>query len=1168
MAQGNPSTSDDIPGTGFLVFRASRLEALIGPLWTLMDRTWPDNVLQPHTVIAAHPGMKQWLGGALARHMGPQGIAANLDIVLPSAWIERQSQKYLDARAVALPHYQSAQLRWSIHELLGDIQHCRGFESYLAAEASPAVKALRRFQLADRLAGIYSQYLVYRPDWLQAWEDRNFSYAGGNTPESERLGRLWHKLQSRLGNHRGHAMQNLVQTLNENPQERSVLHVFGVSHLAPSEIGVLRAYAAHGLVAMFLPDPCREYWGGGLAIKEPAACTSYRKEEQARLEAAGAGDYWSAQGHPLLARWGRLGQHFFSEISDGSVIHDGRHGQDEANEAPVNRLERLQESIRRLEPGLMKPDDDAAAELEDVSLRVHACHTRQRELEVLRDVMLDALDSGIPADGMMVMAPDIGAYLPLIPSVFGEPGTARERRLPYHLADAPVSLEHGLFALLRRLLTLSTRRITAPEVADLLAVPEIQRRLGLDIDAVDTVCDWLYRSRVAWSLDADHRKGFDVPGIAENGFAWAVDRMIAGYLMSEESGAEAGQGVRLADGTELLPLGGIHGPDAQALGALDVLLREIQAWCALAGKEKSPAEWGAELESRLDALLRIDVRDADAREAWNSIRQIIRQPELETSAAYPGEAIRLHYAVVQEILLERMARVPDKQRFLMAGITFCGMVPQRAVPFRMLAVLGLNEGEFPRNRSDGGLDPMTRLRRIGDRDVRSDDRYLFLETLMAARDRLHLSYLGESVKDGKPRNPAAPLAELMAELDARAGSDAPRPWLVRHPLQPFDGRYFDGGDPRLFSYSAAYCAMTGKGDSPLPFRVGGESEPSGYSEQLSLQEVCGFYKDPAGSVLKNHLKLRLEATDDDRLPDSEPLTERLEPKATVARRVFFEQVLAKGLDSVTQPDWVRLGGMLPLGNAGIRAWQAEQAAVMKAKEILAALPWPLVSDGTPERQCADISIAIEIGDASCVLAGRIGNVYPMAEPEQGLVMLRMFSDAKNSGLKSEADLHFGERIPVFLEWAALRLVSPETLRIRVALLCNSKDGTPWQDSLNRWEACFAQAEASDRAGMIEGLKQRLRDLLVFRQSAMLSPPLYFPRTSWVAVSVGGENPEGKVQEKWAGSKSRPGEQHYSSGYARYLAGEIDFEADDEAFQELCRHASMLKGCIEFPEDGP
>ncbi|WP_297802632.1 exodeoxyribonuclease V subunit gamma [Arenimonas sp. GDDSR-1] len=1165
MTQGNPSMNGG-PETGFQVYRASRLEALIAPLWALLDLTWPDNVLQPHTVIAAHPGMKQWLSGALARHQGVQGIAANLDILLPSAWIERQAHAHLGSGAVALPRYQVAHLRWSLHGLLDSRHSVPGMRdarvaNYLSGATSAAEAARRRFQLADRLARIYSQYVIYRPDWLQAWEAGKFNYAGGQGLESELLGPLWRAVQTRLGRHRGHAMQELIGALKADPTERPVLHVFGVSHLAPSELQVLRAYAEGALVALYIPDPCLEYWGG-LKITAPSEWQTYRAEEQQRLADAGEGEYWQELGHPLLARWGRLGQHFFSQLTDGPIRDDQRHWQDKAKPNPVNRLERLQESIRQLKPELMTPPGDAATEMADASLRVHACHTRQRELEVLRDVLLDALASGIAPGEMMVMAPDISAYVPLIPAVFGEAASAREL-LPYHLADVPVSRSHGLFTLLRQLLALPGQRITAPEVADLLAVPEVQRRLGLDADATEALRDWLRQSRVAWSLDAQHRAGFDVPAVSEHGFAWAVDRMIAGYLMSDAPESDRDHALLLPDGSEVLPVTGIHGPGAQALGALDYLLQEVQAWCDLASRECTAAEWQALLTHRLEALLRIDPNDAAAESAWNALLRFVGQMALETEVA--EENPRLHFAVMREVLLERLSGVAERQRFLMGGITFCGMVPQRAIPFRMLAVLGLNDGEFPRRRSDGGLDLMTRLRRVGDRDVRSDDRYLFLETLMAARDRLHLSYLGESVKDGKPRNPAAPLAELMAELDPGTDQHPSAPWWVKHPLQPFDARYFDQRDPRLFSFDARFARMQGKGRThPLRFLDGTPAIETALPAQVALPVLRDYFSDPARHLLEKRLQLRLDALDTDRLAEDEPMDGRLDPMATVARRVFFGEALPAGLawDATQIPDWVRCSGLLPSGPGGLAAWQQEAASVCSALQCVQASEL-LDAESAAQALQENVDDVFTVNGRTCRLNGRIDHVYAMAGQAQGRVLVRMYPNAGKGELKSESELHFGERVAAFLDWALLRLRIASPAPVRLLLLC--KPGKQnWQDSINLWDAAYLAADATSQAGHRADLERRIAWLLQQWHQAEILPPLYFARTSWAAAQDDAED-AAKAQNIWHSTHNGGGEQAYGQGYNGLLAGDLDFEADPKAYQALREFALDLKARISFPE---
>ena len=174
------------------------------------------------------------------------------------------------------------------------------------------------------------------------------------------------------------------------------------------------------------------------------------------------------------------------------------------------------------------------------------------------------------------------------------------------------------------------------------------------------------------------------------------------------------------------------------------------------------------------------------------------------------------------------AKVYRRGSTLAGGVTVCGMVPQRAIPFRVVAVLGLNEGDYPRNDVDAGLDPIRQagLRQLGDRDTRSDDRYLFLETLMSARDRLHLSFVARDATDDAARYPAAPLAELMDVLPPAAGEGGPE-WRVDHPLQAFDPAYGDGRDPAQWLGPGCHDRLDRKlahlNDHQLPISARAES---------------------------------------------------------------------------------------------------------------------------------------------------------------------------------------------------------------------------------------------------------------------------------------------------------------------------------------------------------
>ncbi len=1214
---------------GLVIYRASRLEALLPPLRQLLAATPPHHVLAPQTLIAAHPGMKQWLHGALAREYGAGGIVANLDILLPSAWIDRLAQQRLGQQAVALPRYQRAHLRWTIHAALVGNLRALGvtdarITAYLHAHGeadagTAADLARRRFQLADRLAGLFSQYLVYRPDWLRAWENGRYTIATGGThervaasTEQHLLGPLWRHVRARLGAHRGDVVADLIASVGRvsaQGAEHAALHVFGVSHLAPSELAVLRAFAQQHLVALYVPDPCREYWGG--LARELPGLRARRVAEVVRLEQAAGNDYWVEQPHPLLASWGRMGQHFIMALadSDGDVLEDVRHWQD-AQPAPAHdRLGRVQQGIRELRPQLMTHpfgEDTVQAERADASLRIHACHTPLRELEVLRDQLLDAMatsaasGAAIKPSDIVVMAPDIQAYVPLIASVFGVAGDSAER-LPYHLADVAVARSHGLFGAFRRLLDLPSTRVTAPEVVDLLAVPEVARRLNLDAAGLDELVQWLRRSRVAWALDPAFRARFGVPPIAAHTFGWAMDRMLGGYLLGDAATDAQPTAVRLPDGSELAPLEAMHGPAASHLGALDQLLGEVQNLCDLAARSLPASAWAVALERRYEALFRIDPTDRAARDAQAQLLRFIRNLATEPESA--GEDPLLHFAVVRDLLVARLSAAPERQRFLMGGITFCGMVPQRAIPFKMVAVLGLNDGEFPRAGSDSGIDLMARFRRLGDRDVRSDDRYLFLETLMSARTRLHLSYLGEGVRDGKPRNPAAPLAELMSALDgAGLPADdalADRPWLVHHPLQPFDARYFNSADPRLFSYSAAFAAMHGRATTAAvaPFLdrsmlaalpEGNDGPDSMVVGTVPLRELAAYFKDPAAQLLRQHLQLSLDALEDDRLPQHEPLTAAFLPLDGVAKKLFFNDCLAAGVWSLEQPPaWLRLGGIMPPGQPGEDAWLEELTALNALLAQAQVLPGFAHAAPVASRRPVDVHTD------RWRITGQIEHVF--VSTVEGAVqwqLLRPFPTRKGK-LKDECELDFKDRVPMFLDWALLRLHSaggsenPPSVRLRALVAGTDRR---WQDAINAWDAQFIAAPALARPAMLATLETRVAQLLDWWHAAQAAPRWYFPRAAWATIKPSAypkpaksnapevpddDGPHGarevadphaatvSVGQVWISGFNGGGERSYAPGYSHLLAGDVEFAEGSIELAELHAFAQRLHACISF-----
>ncbi|TLY48988.1 MAG: exonuclease V subunit gamma, partial [Gammaproteobacteria bacterium] len=917
------------------------------------------------------------------------------------------------------------------------------------------------------------------------------------------------------------------------------------------------------------PDPCAK----------PAEWAGLRSD-RAHLRAQVAQDVLPAaadalfldQDHPLLASWGRIGQHLMLALADADsdVRIDVRHWRDEMPlAAPLTRLAALQESIRHLDADKLRAPRTSAA-LDDASLRVHVCHTRLRELEVLRDTLLRArrdLPDLKPSE-ILVTAPDIHAYAPLIPAVFGEAG-AHQGSLPYHLADVALARTHRLFTAFDMLLDLPQTRLSAPELMDLVDIPEVADALGLDRDDIDTLRGTLERTRIAWGFDGAHRASFGVPVVEENTFAWGMDRLIAGYVFGAGASQER-TACMLPDGVALLPVEGIAGPQAQVVGALDRLLRELAAFRRDAAIPRRATQWAARLDALVDALLRVDYADEEARSALAALRRAIHAIEGEAEGVDP----ELDFAVMRDVLRERLGAVPERQRFLMGGVTFCGMVPQRAVPFRVIAVLGLDDGAFPRAAGDGGIDLMARYPRLGDRDVRNDDRWLFLETVMAARERLHLSYVGEGARDAKARNPAQPLAELMqllgqyelraagapraveptahAQRDAEEG--APKPlWLVRHPLQPFNLRYFDAGDARLFSFSTDLAALAVPSRAQVAPFVAAHTRADAAAEAtqaIVLREILAYYKDPAKQLLRTRACVRLDAFDEDRLASEEPLDAQFARIERVARRIFLDSAAnATFALPAAAPDWLRLDGLWPPGHLGEQAWCEECEKI--APLLDRARDEALFAGGLPPP--LPLPIDRRIGEFH--LRGELARAFARADARW---IFELYPERKR-----ESDLGFKERIGLFLEWALLRLdASSRDMPVRLLCLTQAGGGT-WQRAINDWDARFNVADAPLRAALRGELEARVAKLLAIFANAQVAPAWYFPKASWKlaqnAVPV-------DIDEEWRGGFGQTGERDFKPGYARLLARDADFAVAGEDVRMLHAHARELRALIEFEHE--
>ncbi|MBD8524259.1 exodeoxyribonuclease V subunit gamma [Pseudomarimonas arenosa] len=1114
----------ELPLRGLLVYRASRLEALLEPLAALLRACPPTALLAPAELICAHPGMRRWLLNQLAQQDGPRGIAANLRIDLPGQWVERMARQH--GRGLDLPAPAGPLLRWRVFDLLGEGAALTGspsFARYLLDD--PAGR--RRWQLSQALADIFGRLLVYRPDWLRSWQ-RGQSAVDRDAD----LAALWRQLRQRWPEPlRIDQQEQIRQGLFNTAIEPTPLHVFGLAHLPPSTLDLLRAAAQQRPVVLYFPDPCREHWVG------------LRDDRQRLRQLISSGVnaqtelLYLGTEHPLLASLGRLGQHFSALLAgaDSEVLLDVRHWQDERPEhAAVSLLHQVQASIRELDVAQIQPPPGAGDALlaQDASLRIHRCHSRLRELEVLRDALLQALNDlpDLQPSDIAVLSPTMQAYAPLLPAVFGAAADPTSR-LPYHVADLPQSADHPLFATYLSLLGMPLRRMTCGELLALLDLDMLRRGLGMDEVGRQQLEHWLRSASVAWGLDSESRQQHQLPDDPTHSFAWGMDRLLGGHLLGEDA-AEAG----LIDGVlavDALALG-----DSPALGGLYRLLGELHTLRRWAETLQPASRWSIHLAHLVNTLF--SAKLDDERQALTQLQACLGR--LEQQRAASGLDPELSHAQVLSWVSDALAEVPENTPFLHGGISFCGMVPQRALPFQVIAVLGLNEADYPRREAAEQHDPMRLAPRPGDRSVLIDDRYLFLETLMSARSRLHLSYVGEQPASGKPVNPSAPLFELDRLLQQRLpmraeGGQLLRPWWIDHPLQPFDPRYFvDSPHPGLFTYHAGFAAR------PLAANVDGRVDActTGDTDRqasVSVKHLLRWLRDPAAELLRDRHQVRLDGVDVDQLPEHEPL-DRESARGQPLWRHLLEQALRNASPPPEHPDPLLLAsGWLPAAELGASIYRAEQH---KALDL-----WQHTELNTPLCRASQGQWhALEVQDKAHGLEGRLDRVW--LGPDSAWLIDWQLQRKKTD--------RWSVRLPLLTRWLLVSLHPDlQSRRLQCALI-DERGLYPMAMQLN---AVAAQADFQSCAAR-ECRMAALRQLLDLYRQAEHQPLAYFPRLS-AAVQ------QGKGEEAtWLGNSFQPGERDHAPGYTRLLSGEAQlWLRGHPAAEQLRAVAERLAAMLEL-----
>lgn len=912
-------------------------------------------LLEPDTILIPQVAMRRWLQATLAKKYG---VAANLKFLTPGEFVTQALEANLGKSADDLA---VEGLHWRLYEALGDT----------ALLAQPALAAMahyleggdpvRRWALAGELANIFNKYSAWRRDWLLRWD-------GGADPEDPQA-ILWRAVSAGTSHRAKRIGDYLARYAKGDALPQGLpkrLFVFATLNISPDVLRVLATQARVGTLHFYLPSPARSYWGDLQTRRADA-------EEE----------------NPLLRDWGAAGKDFMALLGGYEVVHPSGEIESFADPAETqdgfagSLLRQLQSDLfhRRPSPTQHRAEVDKT----DPSLQFHACHTRLRELQVLHDrlrAMLDPqseegrrFDPPLQPREIAVLAPDIDQYAPYLDAVFG--GSEGEMRIPYALADASPLHDEPLAAVFLRLLALPVARFGLNEILDLLASPALAEAAGLEEADFTRLHTWLHAAGARWGLDAAHRARSGAPADAAFTWQFALDRLLLGMASGSEEALEMGSG------TVVAPWPQLEGSALNALDRLLSLLRELARHEQLLRETLTPVRWRERLLGLLDALLPQSPSNAAAQRALERLRTLI--DDFAQQAAQAGVAVSLPIDVIRTHFSSVLGEADTRAPLLTGGVSFARMVPMRLLPFRVICLLGMNDGEFPRRDPAAGLNRLTAelgttQRRIGDRSTRDDDRFLFLQLLSSAHDVFYLSWLGAHPRDGSVREPSALVSELLASVDTYHQCSVAQDMVLTHPLQPFSKTMFgDGQDPRRFSYRAAWQAAARQQAEArqrlapwMPLHTTLPTQPPTEEPTLTLDTLQRFFKSPSEAFLRQRLGLRLS--------DINAEGEDIELLAGMGSGLDHHDLqkhvlnaLVAGEDQHQLLRQLRARAMLPSGPVGLRALEQEIDKVTPYAKAFATWCGAAQAD----------TLALELEIDGLQLRGVLKEVYP-----QGIARLR------------------------------------------------------------------------------------------------------------------------------------------------------------------------------------
>ncbi|WP_392561524.1 exodeoxyribonuclease V subunit gamma [Orbus sturtevantii] len=934
------------------IYHSNQLDLLKSLTAQLIKRQPLNSVFDKEVILVQSQGMGQWLQIQLAEELG---ICANIEYPFPTQFVWN-IYRVFHPNLPKNNSFSADFMLWVLLAILPDLVNRPNFSTlkhYFQQDNEQ-----KYYQLATSIADLFDQYLVYRPDWIQSWQEGRQVAELGNDQEWQAL--LWCELvaySDQLANislHRADIHQAVIHHLNQKKLTKAQknqlpkrIFIFGIVSIPPLYLELLNGLSQHIDVHFMFMNPCRQYWGD---IVDHSFINKYVDNEQ-------MASMMLQESHPLLASWGKLGrdhlvllQHYNKQDIDAFFDYE-----------EASLLGQVQQSILDMQNNtIIKPDINTLGANKnkqlisayDDSISLHACHSEQREVEVLYDYLLSILDDNptITLNDCVVMVADIDHYAPYIQAVFDN--APKSRQLPYTISDQKFRYLDPIIQGFFLLLELPQSRLDIESIFDLLEIPAIAKRFNLNDNNLKSLQRWIVDSGIRFGLES----------VANEPHSWlsGLSRMLLGYSMES----------KLDSWQDVFPYDGATGIEAELVGYLSDFIMAIAKWRDMLCQPHHIAQWQTLCSELLDAFFMLDAETEPLllmiQEQW---QHIIEQATLSSYRAKIGVKI-LH-----ELLQAKFAQHSISHRFLIGKINFCTMMPMRSVPFKIVCLLGMNDGVYPRSISPIGFDLIAKYRRIGDRSRRNDDRYLFLEALLSAQQKLYISYIGCDIQTNDIRYPSILVDELVEYLkqnykleadvdlaDELSAIELTKRLTTTHSRTPFNIENYINNNTKMNSYADEWLPAAKYQGQQIAFITPLTKKNIA---NIHLDELKQFYFHPIKALTKYRLGYLLNYIDE-QLPDSENFNLNNLERYAINNQIMEILLPSDHIDEQLSARLYRKmlrSNQLPYGAFGQILYNEQQLLIQ-----------PLIEKIKREKMGDFLSLDVNLSIHNTLLIGRIKNI--------------------------------------------------------------------------------------------------------------------------------------------------------------------------------------------------